>query len=144
MGRRVALGGVRRVRGEYELSSLIERIKEFPETLAIILFGSYVRGAIKGTSDIDVAVIVRKPDKRVEAEIGSMYSPYFDVVLFHRLPLHIQFEVLKYGRVVFCRDEEELLEVKRRVLREYLDTAWMYERIKRKVLYEDSGSNPKV
>ncbi len=120
------------------LNSLIEKIKEFPETLAIILFGSYAKGNAKGISDIDIAVVVRNPDKHTEAEIGSLYSPRFDVVLFHRLPLHIQFEVLKHGKEIFCRDEKSLLEIKRKVLREYLEVSHMYERIRRMVLHEDS------
>lgn len=116
------------------LNSIIEKIKEFPDVIAIVLFGSGVKGGMKPLSDIDIAVILRRQDKYLEAEIGSMYSPNFDVVLFHRLPLHIQFEVLKHGNVVFCRDESALLDIKQRVLRQYLDTSEMYERIKRRVL----------
>ena len=119
---------------EHSLNALIEKIKEFPEVLAIILFGSYARETAKEISDIDLAVVVRNPDKHIEGEIGSLYSPNFDVVLFHRLPLHIQFEILKQGKAVFCRDEEALLELKRRVLREYIELSDMYERIKRRVL----------
>ncbi|MEM4141279.1 MAG: nucleotidyltransferase domain-containing protein, partial [Nitrososphaeria archaeon] len=96
------------------------------------------KGTAKGISDIDIAVIVKNPDKRTEAEIGSLYSPLFDVVLFHRLPLHIQFEVLKYGKEIFCRNEKVLLEIKRKVLREYLEMSYIYERIRRSVLHEDS------
>ncbi|MEM0054195.1 MAG: nucleotidyltransferase domain-containing protein [Nitrososphaeria archaeon] len=127
-----------KIKNENTLNSLIEKIKEFPETLAIILFGSYAKGTAKGISDIDIAVIVKNPDKRTEAEIGSLYSPLFDVVLFHRLPLHIQFEVLKYGKEIFCRNEKVLLEIKRKVLREYLEMSYIYERIRRGVLHEDS------
>ncbi len=120
---------------EYGLNALIEKIKEFPEVLAIILFGSYAKGTAKDIiSDIDIAVVVRNPDRYIEGEIGSMYSPSFDVVLFHRLPLHIQFEVLKYGKEVFCRNEKALLEIGRRALSEYLEMSDMYERIKRRVL----------
>jgi predicted nucleotidyltransferase len=119
---------------EYGLNALIEKIKEFPEVLAIILFGSYAKGTAKDISDIDIAVVVRNPDKHIEGEIGSMYSPSFDVVLFHRLPLHIQFEVLKHGKEVFCRNEKALLEIGRRALSEYLEMSDMYERIKRRVL----------
>ncbi|MDY6985261.1 MAG: nucleotidyltransferase domain-containing protein [Candidatus Thermoplasmatota archaeon] len=123
-----------KVKGEYELNALIEKIKEFPEVLAIIIFGSYAKETAKEISDIDIAVVVRDPDKHIEGEIGSMYSPKFDVVLFHHLPLHIQFEVLKQGKAVFCRDEKNLLEIKRRVLGEYMEMSDMYERIKRRVL----------
>uniref|UniRef100_A0A7C4U0W0 Nucleotidyltransferase domain-containing protein n=1 Tax=Caldisericum exile TaxID=693075 RepID=A0A7C4U0W0_9BACT len=119
---------------ESGLNALIEKIKEFSEVLAIIIFGSYARDTAKEISDIDIAVIVRNPDKHIEGEIGSMYSPRFDVVLFHRLPLHIQFEVLKHGKEVFCRDERNLLEIKREVLSEYIEMSDMYKRIKRRVM----------
>lgn len=116
------------------LNALIEKIKEFPEVLAIILFGSCAKDTAKEISDIDIAVVIKNPDRHIEGEIGSMYSQKFDVVLFHRLPLHIQFEVLKYGKEIFCRDEITLLEMKRAVLRKYIEMSDMYERIKRKVL----------
>ena len=116
------------------LNSLIETIKQFPDVLAIILFGSYATGKMKGISDIDIAVILETQSKDLEADIGSMYSPYIDVVLFHRLPLHVQFEVLKSGKVLFCKDERKLFEIKFKVLREYLEMSNTYERIKRMVL----------
>lgn len=108
--------------------------KKCPEVIAVYLFGSYVKDTRKPISDIDIAVILENPNVEIEAEIGSLYSPEIDVVLFHRLPLHIQFEVLKYGRELFCRDDDLLLEIKMRVLRDYLDTQWLYERITRETL----------
>jgi predicted nucleotidyltransferase len=119
------------------LTLLIEKIKAIPDVLAIVVFGSYAVGNTKEMSDIDIAVIVAKADRHIEADIGSMYSPKFDVVLFHRLPLHIQYEVLKNGNVIFCRNEEHFLEITRNVLREYLEMSDMYERIKRRVLVCD-------
>ncbi|MGC8979245.1 nucleotidyltransferase domain-containing protein [Caldisericum sp.] len=117
-----------------EIDALIEKIKEFPEVLGIILFGSCARNNTKKISDIEIAVIVRNPDKRIESEIGSMYSPKYDVVLFHRLPLHIQFEVLKSGKEVFCRDKASLFATKRKIIHEYIEMSDMYERIKRRVM----------
>jgi predicted nucleotidyltransferase len=119
------------------LNQIIEKIKSIKEVVAIVVFGSYADGKVKEMSDIDIAVIVQNADKHIEADIGSMYSPKFDVVLFHRLPLHIQYEVLKNGNVIFCRNEEEFFEIKRNVLREYLEMSAMYERIKRRVLVCD-------
>jgi predicted nucleotidyltransferase len=117
-----------------KLETLINQMKAYPKVVAVFLFGSHVMGAEKPLSDIDVAVVLKEPDAEVEAEIGSMYSEKFDVVLFHRLPLHIQFEVLKYGREIFCRDEDFLLNIKRIVLRNYLETSWLYQRIEMDVL----------
>lgn len=117
-----------------KIKAIIEGLKQYPEVMAIILFGSYAKGTEKELSDIDIAVILKEWNKELEAEIGSMYSNQIDVVLFHRLPLHIQYEVFKYGKELFCRDENFLLECKFKVLRNYLEMSWMYERIKARVL----------
>lgn len=85
-------------------------------------------------SDVDIAVILRNPTAESEAEIASFSSPNTEVILFHRLPLHIKFEVFKYGKELFVRDEEELLQIKMRVMREYLDTTHLYRTISSEVL----------
>ena len=116
------------------LSKIIESIKSHPNVIAIYLFGSHAKGEATPMSDIDIAVILENPTPESEADIGSLSSPEIDVVLFHRLPLHIKYDVFKYGKELFVRDEEKLLEVKLSVMREYLDTAWMYRRILSEVL----------
>ncbi|WP_346297601.1 hypothetical protein [Geoglobus acetivorans] len=63
-----------------------------------------------------------------------MATQEIDIVLFHRLPLHIKFEVFRHGRELFVRDEEKLAEIRFRVMREYLDTLPMYRRISSEVL----------
>ena len=118
----------------HKLSKIIETIKAHPNVIAIYLFGSHAKGEATPLSDIDIAVIMENPTPESEAEIGSLASPQIDVVLFHRLPLHIKHEVFKYGREIFVRNEEKLLEVKLEVMREYLDTARMYRQISSEVL----------
>lgn len=116
------------------LEEIIKEIKKNPKVSAIYLFGSSAKGEEKPISDIDIAVIIKDPDIETEAEIGSLYSDYIDVVLFHRLPLHIQFEVFKYGKEIFVRDADYMFELKLRVMREYLETSWLYKRIKADLL----------
>jgi len=113
---------------------IIETIKAHPDAIAIYLFGSHAKGEATPMSDVDIAVILENPTPETEADIGSLASPEIDVVLFHRLPLHIKFEVFKHGREIFVRDEEKLAEIRFRVMREYLDTAQMYRRISSEVL----------
>ena len=117
-----------------KISKIIEIIKSDPNVIAIYLFGSHAKGEATPLSDIDIAVILENPTPESEADIGSLSSPEIDVVLFHRLPLHIRYEVFKYGKEIFARDEEKLLEIKLRVLRDYLDTARMYRIISSEVL----------
>jgi len=117
-----------------KISKIIEIIKSHPNVIAIYLFGSYAKGEATPLSDIDIAVILENPTPESEADIGSLSSQEIDVVLLHRLPLHIRYEVFKYGREIFVRDEEKLLEIKLKVMREYLDTARMYKIISSEVL----------
>ena len=117
-----------------KISKIIKVIKSHPNVIAIYLFGSHVKGEATPLSDIDIAVILENPTPENEADIGSLSSPEIDVVLFHRLPLHIKYEVFKYGKEIFVRDEEKLLEIKLKVMREYLDTVRMYKMISSEVL----------
>ncbi len=117
-----------------QINKTVKELKEHPKVMAIILFGSYAKGTQKPISDVDIAVIVKDPDKSIEAEVSSFSSNVFDVVNFHRLPLYIQFEVLKYGKPLFVRDAEYFLDIKRNVLKEYLEMSYLYERMSRRVL----------
>ena len=77
-----------------------------------------------------MAVILKDINPEVEAEIGSMYSDKVDLVLFHRLPLHIKYEVFKHGVPLFVRDEAFLKELQFKTMKAYLETSWLYNRIK--------------
>jgi predicted nucleotidyltransferase len=89
---------------------------------------------MKPISDIDIAVITKKPNKKIEAEISSFSSNILDVVNFHRLPLYIQFEVLKHGQPIFIKDKKYFSKVKMEVLKEYLEMSYLYERMSKRVL----------
>ena len=56
------------------------------------------------------------------------------MVPFHRLPLYIQFEVLKDGKILFLRDRNYFNRIKRRVIRNYLEMSEMYRRFERRVM----------
>ncbi|MGB9833155.1 nucleotidyltransferase domain-containing protein [Thermodesulfovibrio sp. 3462-1] len=117
-----------------EVDKILETIKNYPKLIAVYLFGSYAKGEEKPISDIDIAIILKDPEKNDEAEIGSLYSEKLDVVLFHRLPLHIQYEVFKYGKEIYVKDEEYLLDLKLRILKNYLDYSRVFEFMRSEVL----------
>ncbi len=116
------------------IKEILDRIKKIPEVVAIFLFGSQAKEETKPISDIDIAVIVDNPSREIEADIGSFSSQKIDLVLFHRLPLHIKFEVLKYGKVLYIRDEEYLTDIELNVLREYLEFSHFYKNITAEIL----------
>ena len=100
----------------HRLSKIVETIKSHPDVVAIYLFGSYAKGEQTPMSDVDIAVILDKPTSESEADVGSMATPEIDVVLFHRLPLHIKFEVFKHGKELCERREEVEKEAVRDVI----------------------------
>ena len=115
-----------------EIENLVSELKKYSKVVAVILFGSYARKRIKPLSDIDIAVIIKDMDKKTETEVATYSSKDFDVVPFHRLPLYIQFEVLKHGKLLFLRNKNYFLSVKMQVLREYLDHVHLYERMSKR------------
>ncbi len=116
------------------LERLLEKLKSHGKVLAVILFGSTVRGEITPLSDIDIAVVVEDPTPEDEAELGSLYSRNIDLVLFHRLPPYIQFQVLEEGKVLYLRDERRFKEIKFRTIRTYLEHSRMYKRVREMLL----------
>jgi len=117
-----------------EIEGIVEDLKKYSEVMVIILFGSYAKGKTKPISDIDIAVMLKDPNKSLEAEMSCFSSNIFDVVPFSRLPLYIQFEVIKYGKILFLRDDEYFQKLKSEILREYLDMSYLYERMSRRIL----------
>lgn len=117
-----------------EIKEIVTKLRKYPKVVAIILFGSTVQNKTKPLSDIDMAVITKNTDKKIEAEIASFSSNIFDVGNFHKLPLYIQFEVLKYGKPIFIKDKNYFLKVKMEVLKNYLEMSSFYERMSKRIL----------
>jgi predicted nucleotidyltransferase len=107
------------------LDRLLKRSETDPAVLAVILFGSAVRGEAGPTSDLDVCLVLppgrdgHAEQEAVQVAYLDLCSPRLDIAIFQRLPLYIRSRVLKEGRVVACRDEDALYEVARRTTRAF-------------------------
>lgn len=112
-----------------ETKKIVGQLRRYRNVEAVIIFGSHAKNKAKPLSDVDIAVMLRNPDKKAESEVAGMSSRVFDVVNFHRLPLYIQFEVLKHGNPVFIRNKGRFSQVKREVLSSYLEMSHSYKRI---------------
>lgn len=107
------------------LGHIIERARQDPDVLAVILFGSRARGDASPTSDYDVALVLRPgPIPRLSASrkrLQYLAIGDLDVVIFQHLPLHVRSRVLKEGLVLFARDEDALYELAVRTARAFSD-----------------------
>jgi predicted nucleotidyltransferase len=59
-----------------EINKTVNELKKFKKVVAIILFGSYAKKKTKPLSDVDIAVIMKNPDKKIEAEVASFHQTF--------------------------------------------------------------------
>ncbi len=95
------------------------------------LFGSQAQGREGPLSDIDIAVYLEKPEQvksgtfGYRAELSQILERRLgkrvDVVILNHATLLLSFQVLKNGRLIFCRSEKLRFLFHYRVQREYLD-----------------------
>jgi len=115
-------------------SDLVEALKsvisEHEEVIAAYLYGSAAQGIMREDSDIDVGVLLADdaaPDYRygvrMAGEIQSRchLAREVDLRVLNRRPIRFLNQVLRYGKLVFVRDEKKRVEFETGVLKEYLD-----------------------
>ncbi len=102
-------------------NEIVKKLYKIREVIAIILFGSQATGKARSDSDVDIAVMTKTNDDKIRSKIIREGDEIVQVSHFNTLPLEIQFRVIKEGKVLFCKDEDELKnQVKKTILR-YLD-----------------------
>lgn len=92
------------------------------------LFGSEAEEAKGRLSDVDIAILLSKGydltlDYRLflMGRLAEIIGKETDVVILNEVPPLLRYEVIKHGRVLYCRDEGERVAFEERTLDEYLD-----------------------
>lgn len=107
------------------LDELVSAVRDDPELLAVLLYGSAARGEATPASDLDVALVLEpglEPDgstdpSRKRIRYGGRFG--MDVTIFRQLPLYVRCRALREGRVLYVRDEDRLYELAIRTAREF-------------------------
>jgi predicted nucleotidyltransferase len=109
-----------------DIANLSEKVSTLAEKYGIvyaILFGSTVEGRfVKGESDIDLAIKVDKLDRKdllgfLKGFLRDLGVDNLDVVVINFSPFSLNYEILTEGRVIFCRDEDELFEDRVKIIK---------------------------
>jgi len=112
------------------LEKLLRYAGKDPEVLAVILFGSQVRGEATGASDVDVCLVLLnrryEPLYLTRKKLDYLTIGAADIHVFQQLPLYIRRRVIKEGKVLFVRDEESLYEVAFRTAQAFEDFKGRY------------------
>ena len=120
---------------EVDLDEVEARLRQVFEAQRVVLgylFGSYVSGEPRETSDLDIAVLLDRDVDRYSAYQDlflalrdALHTERFDLVFLDRAPVTLQFEVVSRGRLVYARSVEDLNRYEMSVLRRYQDTAYL-------------------
>ncbi len=106
-----------------DLENLLQRVREDPEVLAVMLFGSMARGEAGADSDVDVCLVLypQARDRARAARLRYLDLADLDLRAFQSLPLYVRRRVLKEGQVLLCKDEDLLYEVAYRTVQAFED-----------------------
>ena len=117
-------------RAEQDTARLLDAVRDDELVLAVILFGSQARRESTPLSDLDICLVLY-PHRYSELELSEKRLQYlksfdFDIQIFQQLPVFIRTRVLRDGRVLFCRDEQELYDVAFRTSQRFEDYRHIY------------------
>jgi predicted nucleotidyltransferase len=108
----------------------VKNPQSFKEIDIIYLFGSYSKDTSNRMSDIDLAVSFMsnisfkgKIDILININelFGNEYNHNVDITVFEDANLVLRREIIYYGEVIFCRDEEKRILQQVSTIREYED-----------------------
>ena len=115
-----------------KIFALAEVLKQDKRINALYLFGSYAKGRIKPLSDIDIAVLLRKDvpgfqywDYKINLLSKAaviLKTEEIDLVLLNEAPFELRYNILKEGKILFCRDKIGRQEFQEGAVLDYLDT----------------------
>ncbi len=146
----------------FDLTEIGPQLEEYfagqPQVLVAYVFGSQATGKAGPLSDLDVAALLAgEPtpsecfDARLEFIGGLMsllHTNDVDVLILNDVPLIMRYQVLRTGRVIFCRDRQAMIDFRVRTLNEFFDFKPVVD-YHRKVFFEHildgtwlSGYNP--
>jgi len=115
-----------------------EGVKDFASTrdsiAAVYLFGSSARGAMRKTSDVDLAVMTFcsiSPMKRInwETELSNILKKDVDLVIFSQVGCLLQHQILKYGKLIYEKNAQERVRQETAARREYLDSRFLFKEL---------------
>lgn len=114
--------------------ALVERFRELPGLVALLLFGSQGTDDRTPLSDVDLAVLFREgeePDGRERLRLTGLAAELLEdddvsLTFLDRSPLPFRHEVLRTGRPLLVLDEVALADFRERVVHRYCDFAIDY------------------
>jgi len=107
------------------VTRVVTRAKDDPDVLAVMLFGSRARGEAGLDSDFDVCLVLTSGPTcdadGTQKRLDYLAEADLDLTIFQQLPLYVRSRVLREGKVLFVRDENQLYDVAIRSVKAWED-----------------------
>ena len=115
-----------------------------PDVVALFAMGGMARNQLKPLSDIDFAVLLDEHLSRKQlfdqhlTLIGKLNSIFqtdeVDLVLLNSAPYRFVHEIIKTGRLLYCRSKHDLIDFNEHSQRLYLDFKYFKDQFDRTFL----------
>ena len=102
------------------------------EIRLVYIFGSIAKGCANKLSDVDIAVFISEDSTKnypygYRAQIITdlmkiLKTNNVDLVVLNRASPFLRFQVLRYGKLIFCRSKLERIRFQVKTFNEYNDT----------------------
>ena len=113
------------------LPVLIQALKQHSEVVALYSFGGAARDELKPLSDLDYAILLssqlskrQRFDEHLEL-IGIFNNVFrtdeIDLIILNDAPLRFCYVILKTGKLIYCKEKDDLIDHREQVLKYYLD-----------------------
>jgi predicted nucleotidyltransferase len=121
---------------ERDIKRLADCLGKYPVVIAY-LFGSEAKGKSGTLSDIDIAIFIDKTINKSErfdlrlrltSELSSIMNKTVDVVVLNVSPVQLSYEIIKHGKVIFCKDKSMQVDFETEILSKYLDRRYYDKR----------------
>lgn len=128
---------------EKHKEKFLEYIKKEGNIKVAVLFGSYADDTYDENSDIDIAVIYKEnmdeydhAGKSIDVSrvFGDIEVDYIDL---EKINVFLQFEILKKGKIIYCENEDELIEFTNKVQHLYIEMDYERKKYMNYVLREE-------
>ncbi|MBI4688615.1 MAG: nucleotidyltransferase domain-containing protein [Nitrospirae bacterium] len=120
----------------HNIQNISDYLSKYPVAIAY-LFGSEAKGTSGVLSDIDIAVFFdKKTDKserfdmrlRLSSELSSIKNKSVDLILLNDSPVQLSYEVIKHGKLIFCKEKSMQVDFEMEILSKYLDRRYYDKR----------------
>jgi len=114
-----------------KIPTVITKIAEDKDVVALYVFGSLAESSLKPLSDLDFGILLSDSiDKQERFKksidlIGilneTLKTDEVDLVILNDDPLRFRYYILKTGKLIFCRDQNRLIDFIEKTKKMYLD-----------------------